>query len=288
MPNALVTYDRIAPLYDILDGPYEVLWKRRLRADLFRGLTGTVLDAGCGTGCNIVAYPPNAHVVAVDASAPMLAPRARIRATRLGRAVDLRPMDLTDLALPDESFDAIVSTFVFMCIPDDRILPALRELRRVLKPGGRIHLVDYCHVAAPRSCGFGMKVMTPWLKATFAGTYDPSTETHFEPAGLRVVEQQLIFGRRGQARDAGAGVSPARPLRPAPLLTDRPPPRHIQGAKGSRTPQGVHRLRGRRRMASPRPFEPDPVHAGGRNGVWVPSRQQLDFASASWEPAWRA
>ncbi|KAA1057446.1 hypothetical protein FH063_001614 [Azospirillum argentinense] len=81
------TYERIAPLYDALDLGYEVMWKRRLRRGTFHGLSGRILDAGAGTGCNIPFYPAGVRVTAVDASQAMLA-RAAKRAEKLGRAVD--------------------------------------------------------------------------------------------------------------------------------------------------------------------------------------------------------
>jgi phosphatidylethanolamine/phosphatidyl-N-methylethanolamine N-methyltransferase len=186
------TYDRIAPIYDLLDGPYEHVWKRRLRDDVFRGLTGDILDAGVGTGCNIPAYPLNARITAVDASEPMLL-QARRRARRAGRAVDLRCMDLGDLAFRDASFDAVVATFVFMCIPEDAQLGALREVARVCRPDGEVRLVDYCMSERP-VLRVGMRIMSPWLKFAFAGSYRPHTNDYFDEAGLVVVEERMLFG----------------------------------------------------------------------------------------------
>ena len=186
------TYDRIAPFYDLLDGPYERMWKRNLRAGVFRGLSGELLDAGAGTGCNMVAYPADARVTAVDASEPMLE-RARMRARRLGRQVECRRMDLAKLDFPDGRFDAIVATFVFMCIPHEAQLPALRELARVCRPGGEIRLVDYRMSEKPMVRA-SMKVISPWLKFTFDGTYQSRPEAHYSAAGLVCRDQTLLFG----------------------------------------------------------------------------------------------
>ena len=186
------TYDRIAPIYDLLDGPYEHMWKRKLRAEVFRGLSGAILDAGAGTGCNIVAYPAGARMTAVDASEPMLQ-QARRRAIRAGRAVQFECMDLASLGFADASFDAIVATFVFMCIPDEGQLPALRELSRVCRPGGEIRLVDYCMSQRP-VVRAGMRVMSPWLKFAFAGTYRPRTDKYYAAAGLVRTQEKPLFG----------------------------------------------------------------------------------------------
>ncbi len=192
MALAQKTYDRLAPIYDILDGPYERMWKGRLRAQIFAGLSGEILDAGVGTGCNIPAYPFNAQVSAVDASAAMLE-QAKARAERLGRYVSFQRMDLANLGFPDQSFDAVVATFVFMCIPDHAQLAALRELGRVCRRDGEIRLVDYRMSQKPL-VRVGMRVMAPWLKFTFAGTYDARTEAYFDAAGLKCVSESNLFG----------------------------------------------------------------------------------------------
>src|SRR3712207_779089 len=112
------TYDRIAPLYDLLDGIYERSWKRKLRAELFRHARGRILDVGVGTGCNMPFYPAGSEVVGVDMSERMLE-RARQRALELGREVALRPMNLLSLDFPDASFDTVAVTFVLLCLPDE-------------------------------------------------------------------------------------------------------------------------------------------------------------------------
>ncbi len=83
MSSTLARYQRIAPLYDLLDLPFEHRRYRRIRPDLFQGLSGRVLDAGVGTGRNIPFYPPGAEVIGIDLSPAMLA-RAEQRRQALG------------------------------------------------------------------------------------------------------------------------------------------------------------------------------------------------------------
>jgi phosphatidylethanolamine/phosphatidyl-N-methylethanolamine N-methyltransferase len=186
------TYDRIAPLYDLLDGIYEHSWKRRLRAELFAHAEGRILDVGVGTGCNIPFYPEGAPVVGIDTSERML-DRARDRARDLGRPVTLRPMNLLSLDFPDASFDTVSCTFVLLCLPDELQEPALRELRRVTKPDGRVLLLDY-----KRSPKAGLRLfrqcLAPWLKWAFAATFDATTERHLSAAGLATVERRTFMG----------------------------------------------------------------------------------------------
>ena len=61
----------------------------------------------------------------------------------LGRPVELRQMDVTRLDFPDASFDAAIATFLFCVLPGEQQVPALRELARVVKPGGPIRLLEY-------------------------------------------------------------------------------------------------------------------------------------------------
>ncbi len=85
-------YQRVAPLYDLLDLPFEYGRYRALRRRMFEGLFGAILDAGIGTGRNMPFYPAGATVVGIDLSPAMLARAAR-RRERLGKQVGLRKMD---------------------------------------------------------------------------------------------------------------------------------------------------------------------------------------------------
>jgi ubiquinone/menaquinone biosynthesis C-methylase UbiE len=190
--NARKTYERIAFLYDVLDAPYEIGWKRALRRRIFEGLNGAILDAGVGTGCNFPAYPPGVRASGCDASAAMLE-RARARADRLGLDVELRRSDLTRIDWPDARFDGVVATFVFACIEDHEQLAALKELRRVCKPRGEIRIVDYRLSSRPLARK-RQQLMSRWLSGAFAATYTPTTEDYLAEAGLEVIEQKFLRG----------------------------------------------------------------------------------------------
>jgi ubiquinone/menaquinone biosynthesis C-methylase UbiE len=113
-----------------------------LRQELLEQAQGVVLEVGAGTGLNFALYQPAqvARVEAVEPDATMLA-YAR---TRLGQAQV--PLTLTQAraeALPfaDDSFDCAVATLVFCSVADP--LRGLREVRRVLKPGGTLLLLEH-------------------------------------------------------------------------------------------------------------------------------------------------
>src|SRR6478672_11520851 len=128
-------YRRIARYYDLLDLPFERKRYRPLRPLMFRGLSGRILDAGVGTGRNFPCYPPGATVVGIDISQAMLAEAER-RLKEATAPVELLGMDVTRLDFPDGSFDAAVATFLFCVLEDELQIPGLRELGRVVKPGG--------------------------------------------------------------------------------------------------------------------------------------------------------
>ena len=92
-------YQRIAPVYDLLDLPFERRRYRALRPLLFRGLAGRLLDAGIGTGRNCEFYPPAAIVSGIDTSPAMLA-RAHDRCPMLATGGRLYQMDVTALTFP--------------------------------------------------------------------------------------------------------------------------------------------------------------------------------------------
>lgn len=186
------TYDRVAPVYDLLDGPYEHLWKRRLRAQMFAGAHGRILDAAIGTGPNMPFYPAGAEVVGLDLSPAMLE-RARRRAARLGLDVALLNRDLADTGLSDDSFDTIVAAFVFCCIPEGRKTAGLRELRRVARPDARICVLDYRLPSAPALRAY-VRLLAPWLRFMFAARYDSRLELYFPAAGLTEEERREFFG----------------------------------------------------------------------------------------------
>jgi len=190
MTTNVERYQRIAPVYDLLDLPFERRRYRALRPLLFRGLSGELLDAGIGTGRNCEFYPPSAIVTGIDSSAAMLA-RAHDRCPTLAAGGRLHEMDVTALAFSTGSFDAAVSSFLFCVLPDQLQVPALRELRRVVKPGGTIRLLEYVR---PRGTlrRIASYIWQPWIRWAYGASFDRHTEQHVPAAGLELVESRYV------------------------------------------------------------------------------------------------
>jgi len=188
-PN-LARYERIAPFYDLLDLPFERRRYRALRPLLFRSLAGQLLDAGIGTGRNCEFYPPDATVSGIDTSPAMLA-RAYDRCPTLAAGGRLYQMDVTALEFPTGSFDGAVATFLFCVLPDEQQVPALRELGRVVKPGGLIRLLEYVR---PRGTFRRIlsRIWQPWIAWAYGASFDRHTERHIPEAGLELVESRYV------------------------------------------------------------------------------------------------
>ncbi len=185
-------YERIAPLYDLLDLPFEYRRYRKLRPLLFEGMSGRILDAGVGTGRNFPFYPDGANIIGIDLSAAMLA-RARQRLGRARVAVELREMDVTDLELPDQHFDNAVATFLFCVLPDEQQTPALAEIERVLKPDGIFRLLEYTRPTDPLRRAI-TKLWEPWVHWAYGASFDRNTEQYIPAAGLQLIESRFVVG----------------------------------------------------------------------------------------------
>jgi ubiquinone/menaquinone biosynthesis C-methylase UbiE len=123
-----------------------------------------VLDAGCGTGeitARLSARFPGASFVGIDLEEPHLE-RARQRCTAFGSRVRFGRGDVLKLEFRDSSFDLVVSRHVLQSLPDAP--RALGEMFRVLRPGGRMHLIseDYgmlwCYPTLLDSDGFWQRI----------------------------------------------------------------------------------------------------------------------------------
>jgi ubiquinone/menaquinone biosynthesis C-methylase UbiE len=137
-------FDRYAPKYDRSMGRWERLLFSGNREWVCGQAEGEVLEIAAGTGRNLEFYPAEARLTGVELS-PEMAQIGRERAQELGRRFDLRLGNAEHLEFEDQSFDTVVCTYDLCTIPNDRA--AVREAKRVLRPGGRLLLAE--HVRSP-------------------------------------------------------------------------------------------------------------------------------------------
>ena len=133
-------YNRFARWYDWVEGVPDLLWVRALRRRILRRASGRVLEVAVGTGKNLGYYSRDCRIVAVDISREML-DIARRRATKLSMDVSFVLADAAALPFSDQRFDTAVSTLTTCTFPEP--VAALREMRRICRPDGRILLVEH-------------------------------------------------------------------------------------------------------------------------------------------------
>lgn len=142
----------VRDLFAALAGRYDVmtdvwtfglhrLWKRQAMERLGLRPGDRVLDVATGTGdlaiAAATAVGPTGQVVGVDSCVPML----EVARDRAHPAVDFQEGDATNLRWPDASFDVVTIGFGLRNVADRAL--ALREFRRVLRPGGRLMVLDF-------------------------------------------------------------------------------------------------------------------------------------------------
>ncbi len=140
--------------YDFLTGVYDPVvalttrerrFKQRLIAQAAIQDNHAVLDLACGTGTLAVWIKrrvPGAHVVGVDGDPKILA-RAKVKAERHKAEIVLDQGYSTDLPYDDDSFDRVVSSLFFHHLLYEDKIATIREVFRVLKPGGEFHVADW-------------------------------------------------------------------------------------------------------------------------------------------------
>jgi ubiquinone/menaquinone biosynthesis C-methylase UbiE len=154
-------HDWLLPLYD----PFVKLFggdraRQMLLEQAALRARQRVLDIGCGTGTLVILIKrlhPDVEVVGIDPDPKALA-RARRKAARAAVDIDFDQGFADALPYPEASFDRVFSSFMFHHLEAGEKGKTLREVRRVLKPGGSLHLLDF---GGPGSVGGG--VLSRWV-----------------------------------------------------------------------------------------------------------------------------
>jgi SAM-dependent methyltransferase len=135
----------------------------RLRRKVVPQARGRVLEVGIGTGLNLPFYDlAQVHtLVGVDPAEQMHA-QARRRFARAGLAIDLRPLSAERLDMEDASFDSVVCTYTLCTVPDP--LAALTEMRRVLRPGGKLLLAEHGLAPDPAVARWQARIEPAWSR----------------------------------------------------------------------------------------------------------------------------
>jgi ubiquinone/menaquinone biosynthesis C-methylase UbiE len=184
----------LAAVYDWALLPLEELGVRRQRHRVGQAASGVVLEIGAGTGAMLAHYGGAvSRVVATDVDPHMLERTEKKRADAQV-AVEVQVVDAQRLPFDDASFDTVVSTLSLCTIPDPDA--AVREARRVLRPGGRLLFLE--HVRSPNPFLARLQsLLTPLWKRVAGGCHlDRETEHVLRRAGFHI--EHLWRSRRGR------------------------------------------------------------------------------------------
>lgn len=191
--------EQIPWVYDALCALCERLGLGRWRRWLVAGASGRVLDLGCGTGRNLPLYPAGARVVGLDPS-----PAALRRARRRAPGVPLVQARAEALPFRASTFDTVVSGLVLCSVADPA--RSLAEVRRVLRPGGRLRALEHVRAASPRKARFQDLIQPCWTRLSGGCHPNRPTERAVEAAGFHIEAE----GRRtrGDMRRFAARLGP--------------------------------------------------------------------------------
>ena len=183
-------YNRIAPLYDLMEGLIKRSRYSKWRELLWSKVEGThILEVGVGTGKNFPYYPSDVEITAIDFSKKMLK-RAQDKASKQKVKARLQQMDVQNLEFEDNTFDTVVASFVFCSVPDP--VHGLMEVERVCKPGGKVVLLEHV-LSANRILGWLMNLANPLVVPMIGANINRRTVENVIKSGL-VIEQVTDLG----------------------------------------------------------------------------------------------
>jgi ubiquinone/menaquinone biosynthesis C-methylase UbiE len=157
------------------------------RSCLLRDVRGLVLEVGAGSGPNLDHYPREARVIATEFNEESIAlaqPRSNSHA-RLAAA------DIEHLAFPDNMFDAVTATLVFCSV--ERPVVGFQEVRRVLKPGGQLHLIEHVRSHHGWLGRLQDRLNARWMVWAEGCNLNRDTETNVQLAGFDVFSVHVNY-----------------------------------------------------------------------------------------------
>ena len=182
-------FDGTATIYDIVLAPLELAGLVRLRRRLLAEARGSILEIGAGTGVNFAHYSEGARVYALDQSREMLV-TARKRPCRACATVT--QADAQVLPFATGTFDTVVGSLVLCSIPDP--LQALGEIRRVLRPGGTVRLLEHTRGHHPIAAALTDLLSPLWFSLNGSCRLNRQTSQTVAQAGFSVTSIERHLG----------------------------------------------------------------------------------------------
>jgi ubiquinone/menaquinone biosynthesis C-methylase UbiE len=152
----------VAALYDPMLWVGETAGLRARRRELLRQARGRTLELGSGTGLNVPHYPDDlAELILTEPAAPM---RKRLKKTVRAHDCSATVLDVPAerLRVADASIDTVVATLLLCTVDEPHVV--LAEIRRVLKPDGRLLFLEHVRAESPRLAAWQDRLETPWRR----------------------------------------------------------------------------------------------------------------------------
>jgi ubiquinone/menaquinone biosynthesis C-methylase UbiE len=192
--------EQIPWLYDALCALAEWRGLGRWRRWLAAGARGRTLDLGCGTGRDLPLFPPETPVIGLDPARASL-----LRARRRAPGVPLVQGRAEALPFRAGAFETVVSGLVFCSVADPA--RSLAEVRRVLRPGGALRMLEHVRARQPRVARFQDAIQPMWTWLTGGCHPNRDTERAVEAAGFAIEAE----GRRARGTMRRYSSRPAPP-----------------------------------------------------------------------------
>ncbi len=214
-----------AAVYDPFLWWGEMLGMRARRRRLLSAARGRVLEIGAGTGLNLRHYPDGIEeLVLLEPYEPMT-DRLERRRSRSGRAARIVAAPAEELPFEDETFDTVVSTMVLCTVTDPE--RAVAELRRVLRPGGRLLFCEHVRSDSARIARWQDRLADAWasladgcrcnrdILTTISSQLDTTTVERGRWRGMPPLVHPLVLGHATVGRGGGAPAGLRRTALPA-------------------------------------------------------------------------
>jgi ubiquinone/menaquinone biosynthesis C-methylase UbiE len=178
-----------AACYDRMGASTEAAGLSATRETLLAGAAGRVLEIGAGTGANLPFYGESVESLTLTEPEPPMARRLEERIRAQSRPVELVLAGAEALPFADDQFDVAVSTLV-LCTVDDQ-MQALDELRRVLKPDGRLLFIEHVRSEQPRLARWQDRLNGVSKVAGHGCRCNRTTVESIQAAGFTITELEL-------------------------------------------------------------------------------------------------
>lgn len=181
-------WDSASKAFDLMNGYGPERRWAPFKRKLFSRMRGKILFVAVGTGLDIRFFPPGHTIVGLDISDKMLE-KAEPRAAAYPGTIELRHLDVHDLDYPEGTFDQVFTSCTFCSVPEP--VEALKKLRRVLKPGGELHMFEH---TGSRYFPFNvmLNVLNPLCRRV-GPEVNRDTVGNVERAGFRITGVEPVY-----------------------------------------------------------------------------------------------